>query len=155
MSWASIASNQTISFTDLKDACTTGVFTEISTITASNQQVTKTDVQTYTDAIVASGITATQLPVKSDLISVEFNFGDDGGTSGTACSQSASSVAYANVAVPVFGTVFYSNSTLTTIFPMSGYSGLFIKFKVLSASTYTKARFDLGTSTINNGPQAC
>lgn len=78
MSWASIASNQTISFTDLKDACTTGVFTEISTITASNQQVTKTDVQTYTDAIVASGITATQLPVKSDLISVEFNFGDDG-----------------------------------------------------------------------------
>jgi glycine cleavage system H lipoate-binding protein len=155
MSWASISSNQTISFTNLKDACATGQFTEIVTITNSNEQVTAADVGTYTDAIVASGITATQLPVKSDLISVEFNFGDDGGSSGTACGESASSVAYANVAVPVFGTVFYSNSTLTTIFPMSGYSGLFIKFKVLSASTYTKARFDLGTSTINNGPQAC
>ena len=45
MSWSSIANNQTISFTNLKDACTTGVFTEISTITASGEQVTKTDVR--------------------------------------------------------------------------------------------------------------
>ena len=84
-----------------------------------------------------------------------YNFGDDGGTSTTCCGISAGSTAYASTNSPTTGTVFYSNSALTTIFPMSGYSGLFIKYKLTSASTYTKERFNLSTSAINNTPVAC
>lgn len=47
MSWAGRASNQTVSFTDLKDAVDTGVFLGKTTITTSNEQVTKSDVDTY------------------------------------------------------------------------------------------------------------
>jgi hypothetical protein len=48
MSWAGRANNQTISFTDLKDAVDTGVVLGKATITTSNEQVTKSDVDTYT-----------------------------------------------------------------------------------------------------------
>lgn len=84
-----------------------------------------------------------------------YNFGDDGGTTSTCCGISATSTAYASTNTPVSGTVFYSNPSLTTIFPMSGYSGLFIKFKLTSASTYTKARFNLSTSAIAAATAAC
>jgi hypothetical protein len=84
-----------------------------------------------------------------------YNFGDDGGTNSTCCGISAGSTAYANTGSPTTGTVFYSNTSLTTLFPMSGYSGLFIKYKLTSASTYSKARFNLSTSAINNTPASC
>lgn len=47
MAYADRASNQTVSFTDLKNAVDTGVFVGKSTITNSNEQVTKSDVDTY------------------------------------------------------------------------------------------------------------
>lgn len=47
MSWAGRANNQTVSFTDLKDAVDTGVFLGKTTITTSAEQVTKSDVDTY------------------------------------------------------------------------------------------------------------
>lgn len=47
MSWSGRASNQTVSFTDLKDAVDTGVFLGKTTITPSSEQVTKSDVDTY------------------------------------------------------------------------------------------------------------
>jgi len=47
MSWSGRANNQTVSFTDLKDAVDTGVFIGKSTITTSAEQVTKSDVDTY------------------------------------------------------------------------------------------------------------
>lgn len=48
MAWADRANNQTVSFTDLKDAVDTGVILGKTTITPSNEQVTKSDVDTYT-----------------------------------------------------------------------------------------------------------
>ena len=71
MSWSGRASNQTVSFTDLKDAVDTGVFLGKTTITTSDEQVTKSDVDTYvwvnTLYPAYSGKSNNQLIVKSDL----------------------------------------------------------------------------------------
>ena len=158
MSWASIASNQTISFTNLKDACTTGVFTELVTITASSEQVTKTDVEYYTDAIVASGVASNQLPVKSELSSQVYPMliSCDGSTSGGACALLTSCIAYARVQTPVFGTVFYASSAMTTLYDFSGYTNLFIKVQSFDFVTGNwKCRMDFSTSSVNNTPTAC
>ena len=161
MSWAGLASNQCVSCENLQDAVTTGVFALKSTIPSTSpakyKQVTKTEAETYVYCTVGGGKASNQLVVKSNLTSSvsEYNFGDDGGSSGTACSISAGSTAYASTNAPANGTIFYSDAGLTTIFPMSGYSGLFIKFKLTTDATYTKARFNLATSTINNTPVAC
>jgi len=158
MSWASISSNQTISFTNLKDACTTGVFTELVTITASSEQVTKTDVEYYTDAIVASGVASNQLPVKSELSSQVYPMliSCDGSTSGGACALSTSCQAYARVQTPVFGTVFYTSSAMTTLYDFSGYTNLFIKVQSFDFVTGNwKCRMDFSTSSVNNTPTAC
>lgn len=161
MSWAGLASNQCVSCENLQDAVTTGVFALKSTIPSTSpakyKQVTKTEAEAYVYCTVGGGKASNQLVVKSNLTSsvYQYNFGDDGGTSGTACSLSASSTAYASTNSPAFGTTFYADSGLTTIFPMSGYSNGFIKFKLTTDSTYLKGRFDLTTSTINNTPSAC
>ena len=47
MSWAGIASNQTVSLDNLKDAVATGVFTALTTIPAGTKQVTKSEASTY------------------------------------------------------------------------------------------------------------
>ena len=65
-------------------------------------------------------------------------------------------VAYTNVQTPVFGTVFYSNNTLTTLYDLSGYSNIFIKFSSFDNITGNyKARIDTLSSAINNGPTSC
>ena len=161
MSWAALASNQCVSCENLQDAVTTGVFALKSTIPSTSpakyKQVTKTEAEAYVYCTVGGGKASNQLVVKSDLTAsaYEYDFGDDGGSSGTACGLVASSTAYASTNAPANGTIFYSDAGLTTIFPMSGYSGLFIKFKLTTDATYTKARFDLATSTINNTPVSC
>ena len=158
MSWAGIASNQTISFTNLKDACTTGVFTEISTITASDEQVTATDVGTYTDAIVAGGVASNQLPVKSELTSQSYqiDLSCDGTTNALACALSFTCAAYVKTQYPVFGTVFYSNSGQTTLYDFSAYAGIFIKVNSWdNTSGQYKCRIDFASSSVNNGPQSC
>jgi hypothetical protein len=157
MSWAGLASNQCVSCNNLQDAVNTGVFALKSTIPSSTKQITKSEAESYVYCSVGGGKSSNQLVVKSNLTSTvyQYNFGDDGGTSGTACGLSASSTAYASTNSPVSGTTFYSDSGLTTIFPMSGYSGLFVKYKLTTDSTYMRARFDLATSTINNTPVSC
>lgn len=45
MSWASLANNQTVSFTNLKDAVDTGVLSQKFDITPSNEQITKLDAE--------------------------------------------------------------------------------------------------------------
>jgi hypothetical protein len=45
MSWNDLANNQTISFTNLKDAVDTGVFSQKFDITPSNEQITKLDAE--------------------------------------------------------------------------------------------------------------
>ena len=80
----------------------------------------------------------------------------DGTTNALACSLGMSCVAYANVQTPVFGTVFYASSALTTLYDFSGYSNIFIKFNSFDNVTGTyKARIDSISSAINNTPTSC
>ena len=71
MSWAGIASNQTISFNNLQDAVTTGVFALKNTIPSSTEQITKADADYYVYIDTAYGPYASkasnQLVVKSNL----------------------------------------------------------------------------------------
>lgn len=71
MSWAGIASNQTVTFNNLQDAVTTGVFTQKTSIPATNECITKTDANTYVNINTSnsgySSKSSNQLVVKSDL----------------------------------------------------------------------------------------
>jgi hypothetical protein len=71
MSWAGIASNQCISFNNLQDAVTTGVFALKNSIPASTEQITKADADYYVYIDTAFGPYASkasnQLVVKSNL----------------------------------------------------------------------------------------
>ena len=157
MSWAALASNQTISFTNLKDACATGVFTEAVTIPTSNEQVTAADVSYYTDAQY-SGLASNQLPVKSDLSTPTRYFVDvscDGTTNALACALPLLCGAYTNNGTVIFGTVLYANATGSTLYDMTAYNGLFVRIAQYDGIGVVKARFDLATSTCNNTPQSC
>lgn len=158
MSWASILNYQCVSFTNLKEACATGVFTEIATITNSNEQVTMADVQTYTDAIIGVTYVSNQLPVKSELSTPTRQFVDvscDGSTNAGACALSLSCGAYVNNGIIAFGTVLYLNATGSTLYDMTAYTGLFVRIAQYDGIGIVKARFDLATSKVNNSPQAC
>jgi hypothetical protein len=71
MSWAGIASNQCISFNNLQDAVTTGVFALKNSIPASTEQITKADADYYVYIDTTYGPYASkasnQLVVKSNL----------------------------------------------------------------------------------------
>jgi hypothetical protein len=71
MPWNDLANNQTISFTNLKDAVDTGVFASKTTVPVSNEQITKTDANTYVWIDTLFGPYASkasnQLVVKSNL----------------------------------------------------------------------------------------
>jgi hypothetical protein len=70
MSWAGIASNQTVSYTNLKDAVDTNVFKPKTTQTTSNREVTKAVSESLvylnTGTAAWTALTSNQLPVKSD-----------------------------------------------------------------------------------------
>jgi hypothetical protein len=72
MSWAGIAGNQCVSFNNLQDAVTTGVFFAKTTIPVSGEQITKTDANTYAFIDTTYGPYASkssnQLVVKNDLL---------------------------------------------------------------------------------------
>jgi len=72
MSWASLASNQTVSFNNLQNAVNNGVFTAKTSIPASNEQITKEDANTYarisTSYSPYAALAQNQLVTKSDLI---------------------------------------------------------------------------------------
>lgn len=71
MSWAGLANNQTISFNNLQNAVTTGVFIAKTSIPSSNEQITKADADTYvflnTSFSPYSSKSSNQLVVKSNL----------------------------------------------------------------------------------------
>lgn len=73
MPWSTLASNQTVTFNNLQDAVSTGVFTAKTTIPSSNECITKTDANTYVNINTASGGYASkasnQLVYKADLVS--------------------------------------------------------------------------------------
>jgi hypothetical protein len=71
MSWAGIANNQCISFNNLQDAVTTGVFALKNSIPVSTEQITKADADYYVYIDTTYGPYASkasnQLVVKSNL----------------------------------------------------------------------------------------
>jgi hypothetical protein len=71
MSWAGISSNQTVSFNNLQDAVSNGIFSQKTTIPSSNEQITKTDADTYVNIDTSyspySSKSSNQLVVKSNL----------------------------------------------------------------------------------------
>jgi len=163
MSWTGIASNQTISFDNLKDSVTIGVFMGAeAAVPPGSNQITRADAEQYVVINAITSKTSNQLPVKSDLVAktgvYKWNISDNGDTNANACSLffDPNTIAWTNVATPTTGTVFYSTYNLTTIFPMSGYTDLFLHYKSYGAAgNGFKARFNLSTSTINNSPSAC
>ena len=71
MSWAGIASNQTVSCNNLQDAVNNGVFTLKNAIPATNEQITKADANNYVNINTSyapyAAKASNQLVVKSDL----------------------------------------------------------------------------------------
>ena len=163
MSWAGLASNQCISFYNLQDAVATGVFQLADTaVPPGNNMITRNDAETY---VIINPITSkalNQLPVKSDLTPLtgvyKWELSSNGTNSSGACALFLDiyNIAWTNTATPTNGTTFYSDYTLTTIFPMTGYSGLFLRYRTWGTTVAGfRARFDLGTATISNTPVAC
>ncbi len=74
MSWAALASNQTISFNNLQDAVNTSVFVLKNAIPVSLEQITKADADYHVYIDTAYGPYASkasnQLVVKSNLVSL-------------------------------------------------------------------------------------
>jgi hypothetical protein len=72
MSWAGLADNQIVSFNNLIDAVATGQFTALTTIPASNEEITKTDASTYvnnwTGYPLFANKASNQLIAKRDLV---------------------------------------------------------------------------------------
>lgn len=71
MSWAGLANNQTISFNNLQNAVSNGIFIAKTTIPTSDEQITKADADTYvyinTSFASYSAKASNQLVVKSNL----------------------------------------------------------------------------------------
>jgi len=71
MSWAGLANNQTISFTNLKDAVDTGVLSPKITVPVSNEQINKDEANTYVNIDTSfapyAAKSSNQLVVKSNL----------------------------------------------------------------------------------------
>lgn len=161
MSWAGIASNQCVSFANLQDAVATGVFMAAeASVPPGSKQITKAEAQQYVVINTISGKSNNQLVVKSNLTAktgvYKWSLSSNGSTSGGACALILEQIAWTNTATPTTGTVFYADYNLTTIFPMSGYSGLFLHYKSYGAAgNGFYARFNLSTSTINNSPASC
>ena len=163
MSWAGIASNQCVSWNNLKDAVDTNVFMGAEgSVPIGSKQITRAEAEQYAVINAITSKTTNQLVVKSDLVAntsvYKWNISDNGDISANACSLflDVNTIAWTSVATPTTGTVFYANYQLTTIFPMSAYTGLFLHYRAFgNTGNGFKARFNLPTSTINNSPSAC
>lgn len=163
MSWAGIASNQCISWDNLKDAVDTGVFMGAqAAVPPGSKQITRTEAEAYVVINALTGLASNELPIKSDLVAksgvYKWNISDNGDTSTNACSLflDPNTIAWTNTATPAAGTVFYADYNFTTIFPMSAYTGLFLHFRAFgNTGAGFRARFNLSTSTINSAVTAC
>ena len=163
MSWAGISSNQCVSWDNLKNAVDTGVFLGAqNAVPPGSKEVTRAEAEAYAVINPVTSKTNNQLVVKSNLTAktgvYKWNISSNGTTSTGACALifDSTTIAWTSVATPTTGTVFYADYNLTTIFPMSGYAGLFLHYKSYGAAgNGFYARFNLSTSTINNSPASC
>jgi hypothetical protein len=164
MSWAGIASNQCITYNNLKDAVTTGVFMGAqAAVPPGSLIITRAVAEEYVVINPITSKASNQLPVKSDLVAktgvFKWNISDNGDTvfvDACALFLDPGTIAWTNTATPVAGTTFYANYNFSAIFPMSAYTGAFLHYRVFgNTGAGTRARFNLTTSTINNAPVAC
>jgi hypothetical protein len=128
MSWASIASNQCVSFNNLQDAVTTGVFTLKNAIPVSLEQITKADANYHVYINTSYGPYASkasnQLVVKSNLQAITYfilayNISDPA----EACTLYEASQYFASYgSVLQNGTIIYTDSGLTNPAPVGYYS---------------------------------
>lgn len=127
MSWAALANNQCISFNNLQNAVTTGVFTLKNTIPVSTEQITKANADFYVNINTAfapyAAKASNQLVVKSNLQAAVASFyiyrlyGFGYGSAFDACSNQpidSYQDVYAAEATLATVTRFYSDSSLFT-----------------------------------------
>lgn len=96
MPWSSLANNQCISFSNLANAVSTGVFTQKEAIPSSPEQITKADAAVYVNINLNKASYAakqsSQLVVKQDLEAISvFNYclGFSTASCSTACTNAA------------------------------------------------------------------
>lgn len=163
MSWAGLASNQCISYNNLKNSVDTGVFQLADVaVPPGSLMITRAVAEQYVVINPITSKASNQLPVKSDLTPItgvykwEISYNGDLAANACALFLDIYNIAWTNTATPTIGTIFYSNYTLTTRFPMSTYTGLFLHYRTWNTTgAGFRARFNVVTSTINQTPVAC
>jgi hypothetical protein len=129
MSWASIANNQCISFNNLQDAVTTGVFILKAAIPVSLEQITKADANTHVYINTSYGPYASkasnQLVVKSNLQAITYFYlsYSTGGFSAACSAYPTTTIYYASYgSILQNGTIIYTDTGLTNPAPAGYYS---------------------------------
>lgn len=164
MSWASLASNQWVSYTNLQNAVDTGVVTLINSFPSTDRWIDKGTLLSSVNADPTnpylSPKSSNQWVAKRDVTAptvYALDISCDGTSSTSACGLSMPCFAFTTVQTPVYGTVFYANSSLTALYDFSAYTGgVFIRVNSWDNVTGTwSCRIDYATSTVNNTPQSC
>jgi hypothetical protein len=108
MSWAGLADNQIVSFNNLIDAVNTGQFTALTTIPASNEEITKTDASTYVDCWTGYSLFANkasnQLIAKRDLVTTT-------STTSTTTAPPTSTTSTTTSSTTLFTNLFFDATT--------------------------------------------
>lgn len=130
MAYSDLTSNRTVSFNNLSNAVTNGIFQQLTSIPSSNEQITKSDASTYVSIDTSyspySNKSSNQLVIKSNLNPVFQNTNTLYYSSGTdpmigwsslsnACSNysgGATRTAYWNGTLSVGTTVFTNANTI-------------------------------------------
>ena len=173
MSWAGLANNQIVSFNNLIDAVNTGQFTALTTIPASNEEITKTDASTYvnnwTGYPLFANKASNQLIAKRDLVTTST-------TTTTTTAPSTSTTTTTTTAAPLLRTfrilntdtvnqieldvqinsvqvisptVIPANSviTLTPQVDCTGFTSELLEYQIVSGFTPSSAFFNNGSGT--------
>ena len=108
MSWAGLADNQIVSFNNLIDAVATGQFTALTTIPASNEEITKTDASTYVNKWTGYPLFANkasnQLIAKRDLVTTST-------TTSTTTAPETSTTSTTTSSTTLFTNLFFDATT--------------------------------------------
>jgi hypothetical protein len=174
MSWAGIANNQTVSFNNLQDAVTNGYFVALTTIPASQEQITKSDASTYVNIDTSyapyAAKASNQLVVKSNLRPISYSytiyyeeaclydgFYIEGGAANAtaACANSLTITLYSPVSSFANGMKLFYDAACTNLwYGDTGGCGQYYKVIVSSVSysfTYANQGSTVGSLTVCSG----
>jgi hypothetical protein len=168
MSWASLASNQTVSFNNLQNAVTNGYFVALTGIPATQEQITKSDASTYVNLDTGyapyAGKASNQLVVKSNLRPVSYSYTiyyeeacyydgfyiEGGAASGDiACGNTLTITLYSPVSSFTAGMkLFYDSACSNFWYGDTGNCGDY--YKVIVAGTSYSFMYPDASSTVSN-----